>query len=76
MCRRAGSFNYLDELDLGPEFCELGRARARGEIRFIGGYHPGDSIVIVEVADDLSLSLLKARLNELGERTAIVLTGE
>ena len=67
----AVAFEYLDELDLGPEFGECGRAR--GEISFIEGYRPGDSTVIVEVADDLSLSLLQARLNELGERTTIVL---
>jgi hypothetical protein len=65
------AFEYLDELDLGPDFGECGRAR--GEISFIEGYRPGDSTVIVEVADDLSLSLLQARLNELGEHTTIVL---
>jgi hypothetical protein len=65
------AFEYLDELDLGPEFGANGRAR--GEICFTEGYRPGDSTVIVEVTDDFSLSLLQARLNELGERTTIVL---
>ena len=67
------AFNYLDRLDLGPEFGES--TDARGELRFIEGYRPGDDTRVVEAADALTLSLLQARLVELGEATALAIEG-
>jgi len=63
------AFKYLDRLDLGPEFG--GGSGARGDLRFIEGYHPGNDTRAVEAADALTLSLLQARLLELGESTTL-----
>lgn len=63
------AFNYLDRLDLGPEFG--GTFGARGDLRFIEGFHPGNDTRAVEAADALTLSLLQARLLELGESTTL-----
>jgi hypothetical protein len=63
------AFNYLDGLDLGPEFGEA--PGARGDLSFIEGYHPGNDTRAVEAADALTLSLLQARLVELGESTTL-----
>ena len=58
-------FNHLEGLDLGPEFGRGGITA--GGIRFIDGFHPGNETLWVEVPDLLSISLLQARLNELGQ---------
>lgn len=63
------AFNYLDRLDLGPEFG--GAFGARGDLRFVEGYHPGNDMRAVEAADAFTLSLLQARLIELGESTTL-----
>jgi len=65
------AFNYLDELDLGPAFGES--RHARGTLHFIESYGPGDNTRVVEAADALTLSLLQARLVELGEATELVI---
>lgn len=63
------AYDYLSALDLGPEFGL--KPNEKGRIAFIDGYCPGIDTRMVEVADDLSLSLLQARLNELNEPTGI-----
>lgn len=68
------AFNYLDRLDLGPEFGNS--PGARGDLSFIEGYHPGNDTRAVEAADALTLSLLQARLLELGESTTLEVRGE
>lgn len=59
----AQAYFLLDGLDLGPEFSG---ADAVGEIRFIDGPCPGNDYLGVEAADEVSLSLLQKRLNQLG----------
>lgn len=60
----AEAFEYLESLDLGPDF---GTRDSVGEIRFYDGVCPGNDSRIVTAADDLSLSLLQKRLNDMGE---------
>ena len=68
------AYRYLESLDLGPEFGS--DRRGQGDIHFIEGYCPGNNTIMVEVGDELSLSLLQARLNELNENTAIELIND
>ena len=65
----AKAYFYLSHLDLGPEFGRT--AEARGDIKFIEGYCPGNDTRMVEVPDDFSLSLLQARLLDLQQRIKI-----
>ena len=58
----AQAFYLLEGLDLGPD---LNRKNAVGEIRFIDGACPGNDYLGVEAADQVSISLLQKRLNEL-----------
>ena len=58
----ARAFYLLEGLDLGPD---LDRKNAVGEIRFIDGACPGNDYLGVEAADQVSISLLQKRLNEL-----------
>jgi hypothetical protein len=58
----AEAFYLLEGLDLGPD---LNRKNAVGEIRFIDGSSPGNDYLGVEAADQVSISLLQKRLNEL-----------
>jgi len=58
----AHAYFLLESLDLGPE---LTGADAVGEIRFIDGACPGSNYLGVEAADEVSISLLQKRLNEL-----------
>ena len=58
------AFRYLESLNLGPDF---GIRDSVGEIRFYDGVSPGNSAIFSAVPDDLSLSLLQKRLNDLGE---------
>lgn len=60
--------HYLARLDLGPAFAA--RPDARGEV-VLGGYRPAATLA-PRVVDDLSLSLLQARLAELAEPVRIV----
>ena len=65
----AKAFFYLSSLDLGPDFgCG---AQAAGEIKFVDGYCPGNDTRIVEIPENTSLSLLQARLIDLGEKLKI-----
>lgn len=63
------AFNFLDDLDLGPED-EVG-GDLRGDLHFIEGEHPGSSYIAVETPDELTLHLLQARLLDLGENVFI-----
>ena len=58
------AFDYLESLDLGADF---GHAKGVGEIRLHDGVSPGNDSKIVTAPDQLSLSLLQKRLNDLGE---------
>ena len=57
------AYRLLKKLDLGPDFARSGRQA--GSIDFIEGGHPGDDSLWVEIPDELSLSLLQARLIEM-----------
>jgi len=65
----AKAFFYLSSLDLGPDFG--GSPDAAGEIKFVEGYHPGNDTRMVEVPENISLSLLQARLIDLQENIKI-----
>ena len=65
----AKAFFYLSSLDLGPEFG--GGPDAAGEIKFVEGYCPGNDTRMVEVPENISLSLLQARLIDLQENIKI-----
>jgi hypothetical protein len=57
----AKAHRLLRDIDLGPD-----RATARGPVlEFHEGAHPGDSSYWVNAKDELSLSLLQARLIDL-----------
>ena len=58
----ARAYRLLEDLDLGPD---LNRADAVGEIRFIDGPCPGNDYLGVEAVDEVSISLLQKRLNDL-----------
>jgi hypothetical protein len=58
----ASAYYELQKLDLGPE---LGVSGSRGAICFIDGPCPGNDSLIVTAQDMTSLSLLRARLNEI-----------
>ncbi len=63
------AYQYLHDLDLGPEF---GKGdRAEGEIRFQDAPMIASDCRWAEVDDFLSLSLLQNRLNELGENVSL-----
>jgi len=64
----AKAFDYLQWMDLGSE---LQGNDAIGEIQFYDGVHPGNDSKLVIIPDDLSLSLLQNRLNEMGEAVLI-----
>ncbi len=65
----AKAFFYLSSLDLGPDFGS--DSDAAGEIKFIEGYQPGNDTRMVEVPENISLSLLQARLIDLQENIKI-----
>jgi hypothetical protein len=68
----ARAAGYLRRLDIGPRFTT--RAGHAGALEFHeGDNHPGSSEIWVDVADDLSASLLQARLIELGEPVRLVM---
>lgn len=60
-CARA--YHYLEGIDLGPELTGAGVA---GRLDFYCGGAPGNSFLAVDAVDDVSLSMLQQRLNELG----------
>ena len=63
------AFNFLDDLDLGPEDEE--GDDLRGDLLFIEGEHPSSTYIAVEAPDELTLYLLQARLLDLGENVYI-----
>ena len=63
------AFNFLDDLDLGPEDEE--GDDLRGDLLFIEGEHPGSTYIAVEAPNELTLHLLQARLLDLGENVYI-----
>jgi hypothetical protein len=65
----ARAFEYLECLDLGPDF---DGSDGIGEIELIEGPAPGNDSRIANAVDALSLSLLQKRLNDLGEDVRIV----
>jgi hypothetical protein len=66
----ARAYRFLEGYDLGFDF----RGEdAVGEINFIEGPAPGNNSRIVTVPDDISLSLLQKRLNELDGTVKVAL---
>ena len=64
----ARAYHLLQKIDLGPE-----RGSERGPLlEFNIGSHPGDSTHYVNAKDMLSLSLLQARLIDLGMPIKVV----
>ena len=64
----ARAYHLLQKIDLGPE-----RGSERGPLlEFIIGSHPSDSTHYVNAKDMLSLSLLQARLIDLGMPIKVV----
>lgn len=61
---------YLSDLDIGPEIHVGGQEI--GHLEFIEGPMPGSNYVGVRVPDDVSLSCLQQRLNQLGQNCAVV----
>lgn len=59
----ARAYHYLEDLDLGTD---LQNAKAVGALDFVCGAAPGVDYLGVEARDDVTLSLLQYRLNELG----------
>jgi hypothetical protein len=57
------AYRLLEDLDLGPS---LSGVNAVGELSFIDGPCPGNDYLGVEAADQISISLLQQRLNQLG----------
>lgn len=68
-CNNARVYNFLYDLDLfGSE--EVDGLR-KGDLRFIDGYHPGNSYLGVTSHDPVTASLLQARLQELGHKISV-----
>jgi hypothetical protein len=71
----AQAYTLLEEIDLGPPL--LGHANECGGISFINAPSPGNGYLGVHCHDLLSVSLLQARLRELGETYEVkMLKGE
>ena len=60
----AAAYHLLEDLDVGPVL--RGTAGEVGEIDFVNGPWPGNDYLGAHAVDDLSVSLLQHRLNELG----------
>jgi hypothetical protein len=63
------AYNLLDGLDIGPVL--KGPGDEVGGLEFIDGDAPGHDYLGVHADDDLSISLLQHRLNELGTGIAV-----
>ena len=66
------AYNLLDGLDVGPVL--IGPDDKAGGLEFIDGPAPGHDYLGVHADDDLSVSLLQHRLNELKTGIAVELT--
>ena len=69
----AQAFHLLQELDIGPLLS--GPGDAVGGLSFIDGPSPCSNYVGVHADDDLSISLLQQRLNDLGTGIAVEMIG-
>ena len=67
----ARAYRLLENLDLGST---LEGPNAVGELRFIDGACAGNDYLGVEAADEISISLLQKRLNDLGEGVRITMS--
>lgn len=68
----AAAYHFLHRVNIGPK--TLANAPRNGRLDFFAGSnHPGSNDLWVEAWDDLSVSLLQARLIELGHPIEIVL---
>ena len=65
----ARAYNLLGSLDLGPGLAGLDSV---GALEFIQGPVPGSNYTAVCAADNVSLSLLQKRLNDLGTGIRVV----
>ena len=65
----ANAYNLLEDLDIGPELA--GENGELGGIDFIDGQCPGVNYLAVHCEDELSISLLQAKLNELDTGLAL-----
>ena len=65
----AHAYKLLDSLDLGND---LGGPNAAGGLEFLFGPNPGSSYVGVHAVDQVTLSLLQRRLNDLGTGIRVV----
>ena len=59
------AYSLLDGLNIGPEL--HGTGQLVGGLHFVDGPMPGNDYLGVSCKDEISISLLQARLNELGE---------
>ena len=66
----ARAYHFLEGLDLGPR---LSAAKVAGELDFICGAAPGVDYLGVRAVDEITLSLLQERLNQLGTGIAVKL---
>ena len=62
-------YNFLYDLDLFVS--EEVDGLRKGDLRFIDGYHPGNSYLGVTSHDPVTASLLQARLQELGHKISV-----
>lgn len=68
----AAGYHFLKRVNIGPK--TLARSPRNGRLDFFAGSnHPGSSDLWVEAYDDLSVSLLQARLIELGHPIEIIM---
>ena len=65
----ANAYHLLEDLDIGPELA--GENGELGGIKFIEGSCPGVDYLGVHCEDELSISLLQAKLNELDTGLAL-----
>jgi hypothetical protein len=65
------AYRLLEELNIGPKLA--GPCNEVGGIKFVDGDSPGHDYIGVHAYDNLSISLLQNRLNELGTGIALEL---
>jgi len=63
------AYFLLDRLNIGPDL--NGPGNLVGGLEFVDGPMPGNDYLGVSCRDEISISLLQARLNELGENIAV-----
>ena len=65
----AKAFHLIEALDIGPE---LTHGDAVGELIFMDGPCPGNDYLGVSASDEISVSLLQQRLNDLGTGIKVI----